>query len=71
MVEAGKRYVITREASSGCVKRFPAVINWVEDRGDFWYIGYTPDDFRICRWGTLKVKKQGKYKAVNYSFAAI
>ncbi|KAB0577212.1 hypothetical protein EI53_01234 [Fusobacterium naviforme] len=70
MLEAGKRYMVTRETSS-TVKRFPATVNWIEDRGNFWYIGYEPDDFRICRWGTCKVKKQGQYKAINYTFAAI
>ena len=63
-----KRYEITRETSKGDVRRFTATIDWVEDRGDFFYIGYTPDDFRICRFGALKVKKNGKYKAINYSF---
>lgn len=70
MVEAGKRYIVIRETEKE-VRRFTAMITWVEDRGDFWYIGYKPDDIRVCRFGTLKVKKVGKYKAVNYSFENI
>lgn len=71
MLEAGKRYIVT-ETRRGQVKRqFPAVVNWVEDRGDFWYIGYAPDDWRICQFGAIKVKKQGLYKAINYTFTAV
>lgn len=70
MVEVGKKYVVTRE-DRNTTTNFVATIHSVEDRGDLWYIGYTPDDFRICRWGYCKVKKNGKYGAVNYSFRAI
>ncbi len=67
-IEAGKHYTITRNGRGTDERSFTATVNWVEDRGDFWYIGYTPDDFRICRWGCCKVKKSGQYKAINYRF---
>lgn len=66
-VQAGKRYTLIKETKQ-TVTNFKVTVNWVEDRGDFFYIGYTPDDFRICRWGTCKIKKNGKYKAINYKF---
>lgn len=70
MVEAGKRYEITREDKVSA-RRFLGTVTSVEDRGEFWYIGYTPDDFRVCRWGYCKVKKNGLYKAINYSFKEV
>ncbi len=70
MIEAGKRYEMTRMAKN-TVTRFLATITSVEDKGDFWYIGYRPDDFRICRFGYCKVKKEGLFGAVNYSFKEV
>lgn len=67
MIEAGKRYMVVRTKGRD-ISRFAARINWVEDRGDTYYIGYTPDDIRVCRWGCCSVKKNGKFKAINYSF---
>lgn len=71
MLEAGKRYIVTETRRGQVERRFTAVVNWVEDRGDFWYIGYTPDDFRHGRFGALRVKKQGLYKVINYTFTAV
>ena len=71
MLEAGKRYIVTDTRNGKVARQFTAIVNWVEDRGDFWYIGFTPDDFRICRFGLTKVKKQGRYKAINYTFTAV
>ena len=65
MVKAGKKYRMIRETAK-TVTRFIATVTSVEDKGDHWYIGYTPDDFRVCRWGFCKVKKEGQYKAINY-----
>ena len=70
MIEAGKRYEVTREDKVSA-RRFLAVVTTVEDRGEFWYVGYTPDDFRICRWGYCKVKKEGSFKAINYRFKEV
>lgn len=55
-----KRYMLVREnKKDGTVERFPVKINWIEDRGDFWYVGYTPEDLTNCRFGAEKVKKAG------------
>ena len=70
MIEAGKKYKVTREAVS-TVTRFLATVTSIEDRGDFWYIGYKPDDFRVCRWGYCRVRKEGQYKALNYRFEEV
>lgn len=69
-IEAGKRYTMTRNVRGAYDRSFKVTVDWVEDRGDYWYIGYTPDDFRICRWGCCKVKKHGQFKTVNYTFEA-
>lgn len=76
MLEVGKRYTFIKEKAMPelaeiTITRFVARVNWIEDRGDFWYIGYTPDDFRVCRFGALKVKKDGKFKSVNYRFEEV
>lgn len=70
MVQAGKRYLVTRE-DLNTVRRFTARVNWVEDRGDFWYIGYEPDDKRVCQFGAVKVKKVGQFRRINYSFKEV
>ena len=70
MIEVGRRYEITRKTATA-VKRFTARVTSVEDRGDSWYIGYKPDDIRVCRWGYLKVRKTGQYRSINYSLAEI
>ncbi len=70
MIETGKRYEITKHSPGG-TETFTATVNWIEDKGDSWYIGYTPDDFRICRWGCLHKKKEGRYKAINYDFREV
>lgn len=83
MVEAGKHYKVTVTAIPGCAyakfhgteKKFTAVVNWVEDRGDRWYIGFEPDTWQgrlhICQWGTCSVLKQGQHKAINYTFEEV
>ena len=70
MIKAGKKYRMIRETAK-TVTRFIATVTSVEDKGDHWYIGYTPDDFRVCRWGYCKVKKEGQYKAINYRFEEV
>ena len=66
---AGRRYLMTYEnKKQGEKKKFTARINWIEDRGEFWYIGYSPDTMDAV-WGACKVKKEGKYNAVNVTFA--
>lgn len=69
-IEAGKRYTMIRNVRGTDERAFEVTVNWVEDRGDFWYIGYEPVIHRICMWGCCKVKKHGQYKTVNYRFQA-
>ena len=66
-IEAGKRYMITRDAK-GVITRFPVTVTSVTERSDYYYVGYTPDDFRICRWGYTRVKKEGRYQGINDTF---
>ena len=68
MIRAGKIYQITKIVNNSMAARFMAEVTSVEDCGDHWYIGYKPTDFaKACRWGFLKIKKEGRYKAINYS----
>lgn len=68
-IEAGTRYIITRtDSKTGITEEFSATVEWVEDKGDHYYIGYKPDDIRIGRFGALKLKKHGQYRAVNHTF---
>ena len=69
--EVGKRYEFTKIRAGKAEQVFTAKVTNIEDRGDFWYIGYTPDDFRVCRWGYLKIKKEGQFKAINYTLKKI
>ena len=41
---------------------FTARINWVEDRGDSYYFGYTPDDNTFGKWGCAHYYKSGHEK---------
>ena len=68
----GNKYEFTRiDEKEKTVKKFIATVTSVEDCGDFWYIGYEPEDIRVCRWGYKKIKKEGKYRAINYTLKAV
>ena len=69
-IEEGKRYLITRD-EKGKITKFKATVTSVVERDDYFYVGYTPDNFRICRWGYTKVKKEGRYKYFNDTFEEI
>ena len=72
MVQAGRRYEMTHTNNKqGTQKRFTATVTSVEDRGDFYYVGYKPDNIRVCRFGYCRVKKNGRYNAVNYDFKEV
>lgn len=70
MIETGKKYEITRHSPWG-TETFIATINWIEDKGDSWYIGYAPDDIRVCRWGCFHIKKEGIYEKINYTLREV
>ena len=42
------------------------IITSIEDRGDYLYIGYTPNNIRVCRFGYFKLYKDGKDRAVSW-----
>jgi hypothetical protein len=49
--------VTLRSIMKAGTKDFKAQINWVEDRGEFWYYGYTPDDPMNGAWGCARQYK--------------
>ncbi len=69
-IEAGKRYMITRD-EKGTIIRFTATVTSVDERDEYFYVGYTPDDFRMGRWGYAKIKKEGRYKYFNTTLEEI
>lgn len=81
MVEVGRLYQVTKVYSKECKNNpnagktitFKAVIDWVEDLGDVWRIGYTPTNSPnyICKFGNVKVKKSGSYRCINTYFEEV
>lgn len=72
MVEAGKKYKAVKQNFKTLEETaFIVTVNWVEDRGDYWYIGYEPDEKRICQFGACKVRKEGRYKVINWRFEEV
>jgi len=85
IVEVGKRYVFlfmrkavgakqpneTETAYGEYGKRVEVRINNAEDRGEYWYVGYTPltalrGDLSNGRWGYTKVWKDRQKEVENY-----
>lgn len=60
-VREGKRYEFLQREKYG-IRRFTARVTSVEDRNSYQYVGFTPDDFRIGRWGFTRVYPDGSYK---------
>ena len=52
--------------TTGESRHFFGIIRNIEDRGDYLYIGYTPNDFRICRFGYFKLYKKPNNNAVQW-----
>ena len=69
MIEAGKRYIFRKLRYGEVEQTFTGTVTGVEDRGDYLYIGYKPDNFRICRFGYFRIKKEGQYKVINWELA--
>lgn len=65
MIEAGKKYIITEKIKDK-IRMFSARINYVEDRGEYFYIGYTPDDFIHGRFGAFRYYKDGQERPVMH-----
>lgn len=68
-LKIGKSYTMTQvHSTDGIQSQFVAIIDSVDDRGDYWYIGYRPNDFKYGRFGFAKVKKNGQFKTLNWRF---
>lgn len=46
-------------------KAFKATINWIDDRGEYWYVGYRPLEQGICEFGCFRVYKDRLCKCRN------
>ena len=57
-VEEGKRYEFVQRQKTG-VTVFTARVTSIEDRRNFKYVGFKPDDIRIGRWGFTRVYPDG------------
>ena len=60
-VREGKRYEFLQRSKVG-IQRFTAMVTSVEDRISYQYVGFTPDDFRIGRWGFTRVYPDGPHR---------
>lgn len=68
-LKIGKHYIMTQvHSKDGIQSQFKAKIDSVDDCGDYWYVGYQPEDIKYGRFGFCKVKKNGQYKALNWQF---
>ena len=47
-------------SKTGETQHFYGIIRNIEDRGDYLYIGFVPNDFRICRFGYFRLYKDGR-----------
>ena len=53
--------------TTGAQEHFFGIVTSIEDRGDYLYIGFTPNDAsHNCRFGYFKLFKDGKDRAVNW-----
>ena len=60
-VQMGKRYEFVERTRAGTTV-FTARVTSVEDRVDFRYVGFVPDDTRVGRWGFTRVYRDGFQK---------
>lgn len=63
-----KSYLITETRLGVQLRQFEAVITSIEDRGEYLYVGYTPEDFREGRFGYIRVYKDNRELAVVKTF---
>lgn len=62
----GAAELIHTNKTTGKSRHFYGIIRNIEDRGDYLYIGYVPNDFRICRFGYFRLYKDGQNRAVDW-----
>ena len=62
----GAAEFIHSNRTTGEQKHFYGIITSIEDRGDYLYIGFKPNDIRICRFGYFKLYKDCKDRAVSW-----
>ena len=70
-IKAGHRYTFKKYRFGELEQTFTGTVRNVEDRGEYIYCGYQPDDFRVCRWGYLKIKKVGLFGAINWELESL
>lgn len=74
MLKAGKWYKVRRENKrTGEELIFTAMVTWLEDRGDHYYVGLSPkyEWNRPFTFAGVKVKKAGEYGAINHYFEEV
>ena len=52
--------------TTGENEHFFGIVTSIEDRGDHLYIGFTPNDIRVCRFGYFKLFKKANSNAVQW-----
>lgn len=61
MVEAGKRYKVETKSKTptGEIKteNFVTKIDWIEDRGEYLYVGHSPEDKKHGLFGAFRIYK--------------
>ena len=62
----GAAEFIHKNKTTGECQHFFGIITSIEDRGDYLYIGYTPNDIKVCRFGYFKLFKDDKDRAVSW-----
>ena len=65
-IGTGAAEFVHSNRTTGETNHFFGIITSVEDRGDYLYIGYTPNDIRVCRFGYFKLFKKDNNNAVQW-----
>lgn len=62
----GAAEFIHSNRTTGESRHFFGIITGIEDRGDYLYIGFIPNDFRVCRFGYFRLYKKANNNAVQW-----